>query len=176
MIAIDELMAKSEGFRKFSYDDKNPGSSVNPIRLTPNTNITSATLNNIAETQGTLTIGYGFTRVIIPNLSWNTEITKGEAKVFLKEVLKNKYEPLLKRQITVPLRQQEFDSLLNIVFNAGEIGNTSNSFPTPLKDTINNGQYREAAEIIPKYRTTQNGQPNAGIESRRIKEKKLYLS
>ena len=174
-VAIDELMA-SEGFRKFSYDDKNPGSSVNPIRLTPNTNITSATLNNIAETQGTLTIGYGFTRVIIPNLSWNTEITKGEAKVFLKEVLKNKYEPLLKRQITVPLRQQEFDSLLNIVFNAGEIGNTSNSFPTPLKDTINNGQYREAAEIIPKYRTTQNGQPNAGIESRRIKEKKLYLS
>jgi len=174
-VAIDELMA-SEGFRKFSYDDKNPGSSVNPIRLTPNTNITSATLNNIAETQGTLTIGYGFTRVIIPNLSWNTEITKGEAKVFLKEVLKNKYEPLLKRQITVPLRQQEFDSLLNIVFNAGEIGNTSNSFPTPLKDTINNGQYREAAEIIPKYRTTQNGQPNAGIESRRIKEKELYLS
>ena len=33
------------------------------------------------------------------------------------EVLKNKYEPLLKRQITVPLRQQEFDSLLNIIFN-----------------------------------------------------------
>jgi lysozyme len=172
--AIEELI-KSEGFRKYSYDDKNPGTSRNPIRLTQDTIITPNTTSNISATGGTLTIGYGFTRAVIPSLSWNTEITENESKVLLKEKLKS-YEDILKKNITVPLRQPEFDALLNIVYNAGSIGNTSNNLPTPLQEFINNGQYREAAEVIPKYRTTQNGVPNASLVIRRRREKELYLS
>ena len=172
--AIEELI-KSEGFRKYSYDDKDPGTSQNPKRLTQDTIITSNTTSNILSTGGTLTIGYGFTRAVIPSLSWNTEITENESKVLLKEKLKS-YENILKSNITVPLRQPEFDALLNIVYNAGNIGDTSAGLPTPLKEYINKGQYREAAEIIPEYRTTQNGVPNPSLVRRRIKEKELYLS
>jgi hypothetical protein len=49
---------------------------------------------------------------------------------------------------------------------------------TPLKKTINNKQYREAAEVILIYRTTGQGfvGPVRGLENRRKKERNAYLS
>lgn len=156
---IEELK-KSESFRAKAYDDFKPN-----VTLTKDTVI-----------QGTLTIGYGFTKAVVPNLSWDSTLTEEEASTLLAKVLKDDYEKRLKRDIKVPLRQSEFDSLVGIIFNAGEIGNSSAGNETPLKNYINTKRYREAAEIIPFYRTTSKGIPLAGLVKRREEEKLLYLS
>lgn len=156
---IDEIK-KRESFRTKAYDDFKPN-----VSLTQNTVI-----------EGTLTIGYGFTKAVIPSLSWNSTITQSEADAILTKTLKNDYEKRVRRDITVPLRQSEFDALVNVVFNAGEIGNASAGNSTPLKNYINTKRYREAAEILLFYRTTSKGIPLAGLVRRREEERKLYLS
>ena len=66
--------------------------------------------------------------------------------------------------------------LISILYNAGEIGNKSAGLPTPLKDTLNDKNYQEAANIIPRYRTTQNGLPNTTLQARRAKEQQIFIS
>lgn len=155
-----EEIKKREGFRAKAYDDFKPN-----VTLTKDTVI-----------QGTLTIGYGFTKAVVPSLSWDSTITEAEATTLLKKSLKEDYEKRVRRDITVPLRQSEFDSLVNIIFNAGSIGNQSAGNSTPLQNYINTKRYREAAEIIPFYRTTSKGIPLAGLVKRRNEERALYLS
>lgn len=155
-----EEIKKRESFRVKAYDDFKPN-----VTLTKDTVI-----------QGTLTIGYGFTKAVVPSLSWDSTITQPEADALLIKVLKNDYEKRVRRDIKVPLRQSEFDALVNIAFNAGSIGNQSDGNSTPLQNYINTKRYREAAEIVPFYRTTSKGIPMAGLVKRRNEERALYLS
>jgi lysozyme len=158
-----ENIKKDESFRDKAYDD-------NQTRIS----LTSATI-----IKGTLTIGYGFTKAVIPDLKWNSTITRQEADKLLVEKIVG-YEQRVKNEINVPLRQEEYDALVSIAWNAGSIGDTSKGDPsnTPLKKTINNKQYREAAEVILIYRTTGQGfvGPVRGLENRRKKERNAYLS
>ena len=153
---------KVESFKPKAYDDKQPN-----VTLTASTPII-----------GTLTIGYGFTKAIIPGLQWNSTITTEVANTILKKAVATNYESAVRRVINVPLRQEEFDALVSIAYNAGSIGNRSKGASTPLQDTINAKQYREAAEIIPTYRVTAQGFAGnvPGLVNRRNKEKSTYLS
>lgn len=154
-----EELKKAEGFRPRAYDDLNPN-----IVLTAKTAI-----------QGTLTIGYGFTKSVFPNLNWNTVINPVEADTLLKEKILI-FERTVKNNITVPLTQGEFDALVNIAYNSGVIGNTSSGKPTPLLNTLNNKQYASASKVILKYRVTSKGIPLNGLLRRREKEQALFLS
>ena len=95
-----ERIKDSEGFRSEAYDDRQK-----KVTLTATTVI-----------KGTLTIGYGFTKSVIPGLSWNSTITKTEANALLPKTVADEYERRVKRDIKVPLRQQEFDALISIVY------------------------------------------------------------
>ena len=79
---------------------------------------------------------------------------------------------------TTPLTQGEFDALVSISYNSGFPGNSSRGARTPLLDTILVKKYREAAEIIPKYRVTAEGFEGEvpGLVRRRRSEQNLYLS
>ena len=150
-----------EGFKANAYDDKQPN-----VVLTASTPIL-----------GTLTIGYGFTSKVIADLKWDSTITEPQADTTLRNSIKNTFEVLVKNVISVPLRQEEFDALVSITYNSGVIDNTSDGNPTPLQNTINNKEYRQAAEIIPKYRITAVGFVGnvPGLITRRNKERGTYL-
>jgi lysozyme len=170
-----EFIKKKEDFIFYAYDDKS--GKYPPPKLTATTKIVN---NKIVATGGTLSIGYGFTNAIsrfLPQpIVWNSTITQAEADEIITKIIRESFEKTLQRTITAPLTQYEFDALISILYNAGEIGNQSSGLPTPLKDTLNNRNYQEAANIIPRYRTTQNGLPNPGLQARRVKEQQVFIS
>jgi len=62
-----------------------------------------------------LTIGYGHTKGVKKNM----RITKQEAEGFLRLDVKDS-EAAVKNLVTVPLTQNQFDSLVSFVFNLGQ--------------------------------------------------------
>jgi lysozyme len=143
-----EFIKKEEGFRSEPYEDG-----------------------------GSLSIGYGFkSRALGREITKNTRITKEEADIVFDTRTIPIYEKIVQNNITSPLTQFEFDSLVSIAYNAGEIGNRSAGNPTPLRDTLNSKNYQEAANIIPKYRTTSQGKILSILEKRRAKEQKIFIS
>lgn len=154
-----EEIKKWEAFRDKAYDDLNPNT-----KLTANTPI-----------EGELTVGYGFTKNIIPDLKWDTTLNEVEASNILNEKI-TLYEDIVRSQIKVDLTQNEFNALVSIVYNSGELGNTSNGKPTPLLENLNKGKYFEASEIIPQYRLTSGGKILNGLINRRKSEQNLFLS
>ena len=170
-----EFIKKKEYFLPYAYDDKS--GKFPPPKLTAATKIVN---NKIVATGGTLSIGYGFTNAVSRFLSqpivWNSTMTQAEADEIITKIIRESFEKTLQRTITAPLTQYEFDALISILYNAGSIGNESAGLPTPLKDTLNNRDYQGAANIIPRYRITQNGLPNTGLQSRRAKEQQVFIS
>ena len=176
---FDELK-HSEGFRRYAYDDLDAGTSSNPIRLTSSTQINSGGV--ISPTGGKITIGYGFTRAVVPNLSWDTEVTETQAESILRGPNGNdgaikKYVRYIIRDVgDMQVTQGEFDALVNIIWNTGEIGSSSLGLSTPLEEALEAKNYVAAAEIIKKYRITSNGNYLQGIIDRRQRESTLFLS
>ena len=170
----------SEGFRKYAYDDEAPGTLANPKRIPANAVISSG--GTIRSTNGKITIGYGFTRAVIPTLAWDTEITEAEAELILKGPNGNdgaikEYTGYIIRDVgDIPVTQGEFDALVNIVWNTGEIGSKSKGLSTPLEEALEAKNYVAAAEIIKKYRLTSAGVYNPGLIDRRQREANLFLS
>lgn len=151
---------KFEAFRNKAYDD-----------LDPNINLTSTT-----PIKGTLTIGYGFTSAALGReIKWNDVMPQRVADDIFNRTIVN-YEQIVKNTIKVPLTQGEFDALVSIVYNAGSIGNTSSGKSTPLKSTLNAGDYISASLIIPEYRITSGGKIFQGLQRRRKLEQDLFLS
>jgi GH24 family phage-related lysozyme (muramidase) len=170
-----EFIKKKEFFLPYAYDDKS--GKFPPPPLTATTKIVN---NKIVATGGTLSIGYGFTNAISRFLSepiaGDSTITQAKADEIITKIIRESFEKTLQNTITAPLTQYEFDALISILYNTGEIGNRSAGQPTPLRDTLNNRDYQGAANIIPIYRATQNGLPNAGIQARRAKEQQVFIS
>ena len=117
---------------------------------------------------GIWTIGYGHTSddmlVVTPNLT----ITETEAHNLLKHDVKDA-ERWVKRKITVPLTQNQFDALVSHTFNTGG----SNT----LANLINKGAPASEIEnwILTTY-TTARGQFLAGLARRRKEEAELFFS
>ena len=155
---LEEIKA-FELFKAKAYDDFKP-----KVTLTKDTPIA-----------GTLTVGYGFTAAVIPSLRWDTTITQQAADALLRKKIVG-YENRVKQNVKVPLTQGEFDALVSIAYNAGEIGNTSAGKSTPLQNTLNNQEYLIAADIIPEYRVTSKGKIIQGLINRRKSEQTLFLS
>jgi GH24 family phage-related lysozyme (muramidase) len=156
------FLKKEEAFRDKAYDDAKPNT-----KLTATTPIT-----------GTLTVGYGFTNAVVPKyiakpIVWNTTITRDVADQVLTRILKEGPSQTVKNNITVPLTQYEFDALVSIVYN---VGNINDSNLVKLKTTLNNKDYQTAASLISQYKTTSGGIFNAGLANRRKKEQQIFIS
>ena len=74
-------------------------------------------------------------------------------------------------QVSVPLSQNQFDALVDFVFNLGE---RNLEISTLLKD-LNNGNYNAAAAQIPLW-DHAGGKVVKDLETRRLDEQKLFLS
>jgi len=77
------------------------------------------------------------------------------------------YEDIVRRNVHVHLKQNEFDALVSFVYNPG------GSF-LPVSQAINAARVAEAMQII-KTRITTGGARSAGLLHRRIDEVQLYL-
>lgn len=101
-------------------------------------------------------------------------ITEKQAEVLLLDHLEET-EKFLNRVIKVPVTQNQFDSLLSLVYNIGQ-GNFSKS---TLLRRLNARMYTVAAQqfdVWNKARIKGKLQPVKGLTIRRQKEKELFLT
>ena len=111
-----------------------------------------------------LTIGYGSTKGVTEDM----EITKEEAESILKEEM-HEYEGYVNDMVKVPLKQNQFDSIVSWVFNLGS-GNLSSS--TLLKK-LNNSEYDEVPAQIKRWNKA-GGKVLDGLIRRREAEALLF--
>jgi len=118
------------------------------------------------DVAGVWTNGYGNTHGVVPG----TTITLQQAKDDLASNIEGA-EYVVNRVVVVPLTQNQFDALVDFVFNLGS-GNFQSS---TLLRKLNAGDYAGAAEQFPLWNHS-NGQVIAGLTKRRLAEQALFNS
>jgi len=113
---------------------------------------------------GVLTIGYGSTGGIHEGQT----ITQEQADAMLLDDLDAAAEGV-RKLVTVPLNQGQFDALCDFVFNLGE-GRLRDS---TLLRLLNQGRYGEAAVQF-KFWVMAGGHPLPGLVTRRAKERAMF--
>ena len=116
------------------------------------------------DSVGVWTIGYGHTHGVTSGMTCTPE----EASNSLMEDVQGAVYAV-NRMVTVPLNQNQFDALVDFVFNLGS-GSLSSS--TLLK-LLNQGKYTEAAEQFPLW-DHAGGVVVNGLKIRRIAEMNLF--
>lgn len=113
-------------------------------------------------------IGYG--HQILPGEYFAEPITKQKADELLEMDVK-KAERAVNNNVTVPLKQSQFDALVSFVYNIGE-----NAFKkSTMIRYINAGRYDLAAEEFNRW-TYYQGNISKGLVTRREAEKRMFLS
>jgi lysozyme len=115
---------------------------------------------------GALTIGYGTTM----KPGEFTSVTKEQAEALLRKSIVG-FERSIKKLVTVPLSQNQYDALVSFTYNVGA-GALKRS--TLLKK-LNSGDYTGAADELLRF-TKSNGKVLEGLEKRRQKERTLFLT
>ena len=115
---------------------------------------------------GIWTIGYGHTKGVAPG----HVMTEPEASHLLIEELKT-YENAVRRLVSVPLSQGQFDALVSFCYNTG-IGALSQS---TLLRYLNESDYKAAADQFLRW-VYGGGRVLPGLVSRRQHERRLFLS
>ena len=168
------ILKREEGFRRFAYDDKNPGKIDKPLPL-------------IYTPQGKLTIGYGQT-TIRPNISTNPlnnvftslerdveigdTITQDQSFEWVKNTKIPRDIERIKRWLKVPLTQNEFDALILFTYNTGPGSGNKETFVKLL----NNKQYIEAGNYLINYKRDKSGDVLPGLIKRRKIEINLWMT
>lgn len=120
------------------------------------------------DSAGIWTTGYGHTGNVRPG----EEVTAEEAEVLLVSDV-SRAETAVRRLVKVPLRQHEFDALVDFCFNLGE-GNLARS---TLLNELNSGNYEAVVRELPKWcLCSRNGKKIKlqGLFDRRMSELKLW--
>ena len=115
---------------------------------------------------GIWTIGYGHTQGVKPG----QVIAESDALILLKAELKT-YEDAVRRLVTVPLNQNQFDALTSFTYNTG-IGALSQS---TLLRFLNESDYQGAADQFLRW-VYGGGRVLPGLVSRRQAERRLFLA
>jgi len=119
---------------------------------------------------GKPTIGVG--HVILPNENY-LEITKEQAlEILTKDV--QRFELAIKKHITVPLNQNQFDALVSFIFNTGEGGIIN----TSIQKAINSSDFSKVPEKLKewcKFRVGGVMKVNKGLLNRRTSEAQLFM-
>ena len=115
---------------------------------------------------GVPTIGYGHTK----GVKMADKITQYEALVFLRSDIKGSVD-VVNKLVKVPLNQNQFDALVDFVFNLGE-GAFARS---TLLNMLNARNYEGASYEFQKW-NHDNGKVVAGLTIRRKKEADLFRS
>lgn len=132
---LPKMMETFEGNRLRAYDDAQP-----------NVNITDE-----SQIKGTLTIGRGHTG---PDVYVGQVITEDESlRLFYQDIAEAEAE--VKKYVTVPLRQCEYDSTVDGFFNIGPggpsrdgLGRLKSGAPSTFLNRLNAGEYERAADAL----------------------------
>lgn len=116
------------------------------------------------DVAGVWTNGYGNTHGVVPG----TTITQAQAQADLMNNIQGA-EYVVNKVVMAPLTQNQFDALVDFVFNLGA-GNFQSS--TLLKK-LNAGDYVGASEEFPKWNHA-GGVVVQGLTTRRLAEQKLF--
>jgi lysozyme len=114
---------------------------------------------------GTWTCGYGSTGGVTVSTIW----TEDQAKTRLCQDVMF-FENAVRRLVTVPLLQYQYDALVSFTFNLGE-GNLKKS---TLLRLLNAKDYEGAGAQFPRWDWV-NGKPNEGVRRRRLAEQAMFL-
>jgi lysozyme len=114
---------------------------------------------------GLWTIGYGHTG---PDVTPGLTITRETALIFLQRDLTNASR-CVSRLIDVPLTQNEYDALVDFVFNLG----CGTFYTSTMRKLINNGEIQSAALEFEKW-DHASGKVVAGLLRRRQAEEKIF--
>jgi len=114
---------------------------------------------------GVWTIGYGHTK----NVKQGDVITEVQAEILLIYDL-NDFENCIKKNVRIPLTQNQFDALVSFCFNVG----CGNFLKSTLLKKLNEGKIAEAAKEFLKWNKA-GGKELAGLTKRRQEEMELFL-
>lgn len=116
-----------------------------------------------------LTIGYGHTNMdgVAPHVTVGLTITTEQAEEILARSLAVHYEAAVKRIVTVPLAQTQFDALVSFCYNCGEANLRR------LVRELNAGDYDSVPKIIIRYNRA-GGKVLAGLTRRRLGEAAMW--
>jgi lysozyme len=117
---------------------------------------------------GKPTIGYG--HVILPNEHFSSSITKEEAEILLKKDLQPR-EKSLNILVKVNINQNQFDSLINLIYNIG----VENFKQSTLLKFINDKLFDKIPDQFRRWKYI-NKVVSKGLLKRREEEIKLWLS
>ncbi|GKX53986.1 lysozyme [Leminorella grimontii] len=123
-------------------------------------------LSKYRDAVGLWTIGYG--HLIRSGETFERSLTEQEAEALLRKDLLES-ERGIRRLVSVPLTQNQFDALVSFVFNVG-VGRLATS--TLLKK-LNAQDYRGAADELPKWNKA-GGNVLPGLTRRRQAERALF--
>lgn len=119
---------------------------------------------------GVLTIGYGHTGPDVKPGQW---INNQQAEIQLRKDLA-RFEEAVKRLITIPLHQHQFDALVSFAFNVG----ASALEESTLRKRLNAGENPKsvAKEELPRWNKGDKGKVLEGLTRRRTQEVELFCS
>ena len=135
--------------------------------LTLTENSEGLSLNSYQDSGGVWTIGYGHTG---PDVTPNQTITQNQAETLLSQDTLNAQQTI-NENVSIPLNQNEFDALVDFVFNVGK----ENFLNSTLLQLLNNGNYIGAANQLPRWDKCK-GEVLQGLLIRREAEEKLFES
>lgn len=144
-----------EGFYEYVYDDLSPLQSGRHPEWKG------------GYVHGTLTIGYGHTNLSgrEPRLHPGMRVTEKVASDILVNVLRDVYEPALRRNVKVPLNQGQWDAMVSWIYNLGE----PNLKKSTLLKRINQGRFDDVPAEIMKWNRA-GGRVLRGLSNRRRAE------
>ena len=182
----DSLEILLEGYK--NTFESNSENGVNEDRVDPKTlNISQKGIDFIKswesfkskpynDSEGYCTIGYGHLiatdkceNITIPD-DLKNGITKEKANQLFNERLP-KFEKAVKRDITIPLYQHEYDALVSLLFNTGEFFLSSGKAPKLYRNLLNK-KYNDAA--IELLDITNNN--TTGLVKRRQAEYNMFIN
>jgi len=122
---------------------------------------------------GIWTIGLGSTRYEdgTPVKYGDKPITIGRARKIVAATLASEYEPAVRRYVTVPINQGQFDALVDFAYNAG----AQNLRTSTLLRKLNAGDYEGASREFGRW-VNGGGVVLQGLVTRREKERRLFIS
>jgi lysozyme len=116
------------------------------------------------DVTGVWTNGYGNTHNVVPG----STITLGQAQTDLASNVEGAAY-VVNTVVTVPLNQNQFDALVDFVFNLG----SANLQSSTLLRLLNTGNYSGAANEFPKWNHA-GGVVVQGLTNRRLAEQQLF--
>ena len=118
------------------------------------------------DATGTWTCGYGHTQGVTGGTTCDQQL----AEQWLLSDIRVAVDAV-NRMVTVPLTQDEFDAIVDFVFNVGQ----GNFGASTMLELLNQGEYQAAAEQFSRWDFI-NGQAVAGLLNRRVAEQTLFNS